>query len=171
MGRKPGADTSKATAASHTPEAIKKNIAARQANVLLKDLIYNQLKDSLLKQDKAGTEYYSKFLDKCLKEAMEDPNGRIGQIILQLIVKENAVEELDKIAEAERNKDVDFMRYKLLKNLFKNQRDFLMDDSMYRKQIAICGRRAGKTFSNARRLAWTCIKPKSPCLYIPLTFS
>ena len=95
MGRKPGADTSKATAASHTPEAIKKNIAARQANVLLKDLIYNQLKDSLLKQDKAGTEYYSKFLDKCLKEAMEDPNGRIGQIILQLIVKENAVEELD----------------------------------------------------------------------------
>lgn len=171
MGRKPGADTSKATAASHTPEAIKKNIAARQTNVLLKDLIYNQLKDSLIKQDKSGIEYYSKFLDKCLKEAMDDPNGRIGQIILQLIVKENAVEELDKIAENERNKDIDFMRYKLLKNLFKEQRDFLMDDTQYRKQIAICGRRAGKTYSNARRLAWTCIKPNSPCLYLNLNFS
>ena len=171
MGRKPGADTSKATAASHTPEAIKKNIAARQANVLLKDLIYNQLKDSLIKQDKSGIEYYSKFLDKCLKEAMDDPNGRIGQIILQLIVKENAVEELDKIAENERNKDIDFMHYKLLKNLFKEQRDFLMDDTQYRKQIAICGRRAGKTYSNARRLAWTCIKPNSPCLYLNLNFS
>ena len=171
MGRKPGADTSKATAASHTPEAIKKNIAARQTNVLLKDLIYNQLKDSLIKQDKSGIEYYSKFLDKCLKEAMDDPNGRIGQIILQLIVKENAVEELDKIAENERNKDIDFMHYKLLKNLFKEQRDFLMDDTQYRKQIAICGRRAGKTYSNARRLAWTCIKPNSPCLYLNLNFS
>lgn len=170
-GRKPGADTSAATEAAHTPEALAKQQASRKANVLLKDLIYNNLKDSLLQQDKSGKEYYTKFLEKALKEAMDDPNSRTGQMVMSLILKENAIEELDKIAENERNKDIDFMRYKLLKNLFKQQRDFLMDDSMYRKQIAICGRRAGKTFSNARRLAWTCIKPKSPCLYINLTFS
>ena len=171
MGRKPGADTTKAVAAGHTPEALAKQSETKRANVLLKDLIYNNLKDSLLQQDKTGKEYYTKFLEKALKEAMDDPNSRTGQMVMSLILKENAIEELDKIAENERNKDIDFMRYKLLKHLFKEQRDFLMDDNMYRKQIAICGRRAGKTFSNARRLAWTCIKPKSPCLYINLTFS
>ena len=170
-GRKPGTDTSKATKASKSPENIKKQIASRKANVLLKDLIYNHLKDSLLQQDKNGMEYYSKFLDKCLTVAMEDPNGRVGQTILNLIAKENAIEELDKIAENERNKDIDFMHYKLLKGLFKEQRDLLQDDDQYRKQIVICGRRAGKTYSNARRLVWTCIKPNSPCLYMNLTFT
>ena len=170
-GRPKGTDTSKATKASKTPEAIKKQNESRKANVLLKDVIYNHLKESLLSQDKSGTEYYSRFLDKCLEEAMKDPNGRVGQTVLGLIAKENAIEELDKIAENERNKDIDFLHYKLLKGLFKEQRDLLMDDTQYRKQIVICGRRAGKTYSNARRLIWTCIKPNSPCLYLNLTFT
>ena len=169
-GNKPGADTSKATAAAHTPQATAKQAASRKANVLMRDVIYNHLRDSLLKQDSKGVEYYTKFLDKCLAEAMKDPGGRVGTIILNMMAKEDAIEELDKIAEAARNKDIDFMHYKLLKGLFKEQRDFLMDDTQYRKQIAICGRRAGKTYSNARRLAWTCIKPNSPCLYINLNF-
>ena len=170
-GRPKGTDTSKATKASKTPEAIKKQNESRKANVLLKDLIYNHLKESLLSQDKSGTEYYSRFLDKCLEEAMKDPNGRVGQTVLGLIAKENAIEELDKIAENERKKDIDFLHYKLLKGLFKEQRDLLMDDTQYRKQIVICGRRAGKTYSNARRLVWTCIKPNSPCLYMNLNFT
>lgn len=170
-GRKPGADTSKATKAAKTPEAIQKQVESRKANVLLKDVIYNHLKESLMKQDKSGTEYYSRFLDKCLDAAMKDPNGRVGQTVLNLIAKENAIEELDKIAENERNKDIDFLHYKLLKGLFKEQRDLLMDDTQHRKQIVICGRRAGKTYSNARRLVWTCIKPNSPCLYMNLNFT
>ena len=139
--------------------------------MLLKDVIYNHLKESLLKQDKSGMEYYSRFLDKALEEAMKDPGGKIGTTVFNLIAKENAIEELDKIAENERNKDVDFLHYKLLKGLFKEQRDLLMDDAQYRKQIVICGRRAGKTYSNARRLVWTCIKPNSPCLYMNLNFT
>lgn len=170
-GRPKGTDTSKATKASKTPEAIAKNVASHKANVLLKDLIYNHLKDSLLAQDKTGQEYYSRFLDKALEEAMKDPGGKIGTIVMNLIAKENAIEELDKIAENERNKDIDFLHYKLLKGLFKEQRDLLMDDTQYRKQIVICGRRAGKTYSNARRLVWTCIKPNSPCLYMNLNFT
>ena len=170
-GRPKGTDTSKATKASKTPEAIKKQNESRKANVLLKDVIYNHLKESLLSQDKSGTEYYSRFLDRCLDVAMKDPNGRVGQTVLGLIAKENAIEELDKIAENERNKDIDFLHYKLLKGLFKEQRDLLMDDTQYRKQIVICGRRAGKTYSNARRLVWTCIKPNSPCLYMNLNFT
>lgn len=139
--------------------------------MLLKDVIYNHLKESLLKQDKSGMEYYSRFLDKALEEAMKDPGGKVGTTVFNLIAKENAIEELDKIAENERNKDVDFLHYKLLKGLFKEQRDLLMDDAQYRKQIVICGRRAGKTYSNARRLVWTCIKPNSPCLYMNLNFT
>ena len=106
-----------------------------------------------------------------MEEAMKDPSGKMGLLVFNLIAKENAIEELDKIAEAERNKDVDFLHYKLLKGLFQEQRNLLMDDSQYRKQIVICGRRAGKTYSNARRLVWTCIKPNSPCLYINLNFT
>lgn len=170
-GRPKGTDTSKATKASKTPEAIKKQNESRKANVLLKDVIYNHLKESLLSQDKSGTEYYSRFLDRCLDVAMKDPNGRVGQTVLGLIAKENAIEELDKIAENERNKDIDFLHYKLLKGLFKEQRDILMDDTQYRKQIVICGRRSGKTYLNARRLVWTCIKPNSPCLYMNLNFT
>lgn len=170
-GRPKGTDTSKATKASKTPEAIAKNVASHRANVLLKDLIYNHLKDSLLAQDKTGQEYYSRFLDKALEEAMKNPGGKIGTIVMNLIAKENAIEELDKIAENERNKDIDFLHYKLLKGLFKEQRDLLLDDTQYRKQIVICGRRAGKTYSNARRLIWTCIKPNSPCLYMNLNFT
>ena len=170
-GRPKGTDTSKATKASKTPEAIKKQNESRKANVLLKDVIYNHLKESLLSQDKSGTEYYSRFLDRCLDVAMKDPNGRVGQTVLGLIAKENAIEELDKIAENERNKDIDFLHYKLLKGLFKEQRDILMDDTQYRKQIVICGRRSGKTYLNARRLVWTCIKPNSPCLYLNLNFT
>lgn len=137
----------------------------------MKDVIYNKLKDALLSQDKNGIEYYSRFLDKAMEEAMKDPSGKMGLVVFNLIAKENAIEELDKIAENERNKDVDFLHYKLLKNLFKEQRDLLMDDAQYRKQIVICGRRAGKTYSNARRLVWTCIKPNSPCLYMNLNFT
>lgn len=170
-GRKPGTDTSKATAASKSPENIKKQVENRKANVLIKDLVYNHLKDALLTQDKKGKEYYAQFLDKALQEALDDPSGRMGQTVFGLLAKENAVEELDRIAENERNKDIDFMHYKLLKGLFKEQRDLLQDDNIYRKQIVICGRRAGKTYSNARRLIWTCIKPNSPCLYINLNFT
>ena len=170
-GRKPGTDTSKATKAAHTPEALKKQSETKKVNVLLKDVIYNKLKESLLAQDKSGMEYYSRFLDKAMDEAMKDPSGKMGLLVFNLIAKENAIEELDKIAEAERNKDVDFLHYKLLKGLFLEQRNLLMDDSQYRKQIVICGRRAGKTYSNARRLVWTCIKPNSPCLYMNLNFT
>lgn len=170
-GRKPGTDTSKATKAAHTPEALKKQSETKKVNVLLKDVIYNKLKESLLAQDKSGIEYYSRFLDKAMDEAMKDPSGKMGLLVFNLIAKENAIEELDKIAEAERNKDVDFLHYKLLKGLFLEQRNLLMDDSQYRKQIVICGRRAGKTYSNARRLVWTCIKPNSPCLYMNLNFT
>ena len=116
-------------------------------------------------------EYYSRFLDKAMDEAMKDPSGKMGLLVFNLIAKENAIEELDKIAENERNKDVDFLHYKLLKGLFKEQRDLLMDDTQYRKQIVICGRRSGKTYQNARRLVWTCIKPNSPCLYMNLNFT
>jgi hypothetical protein len=170
-GRKPGTDTSKATKAAHTPEALKKQSETKKVNVLLKDVIYNKLKESLLAQDKSGIEYYSRFLDKAMDEAMKDPSGKMGLLVFNLIAKENAIEELDKIAETERNKDVDFLHYKLLKGLFKEQRDLLMDDSQYRKQIVICGRRSGKTYQNARRLVWTCIKPNSPCLYMNLNFT
>lgn len=170
-GRKPGTDTSKATKAAHTPEALKKQSETKKANVLLKDVIYNKLKESLLAQDKSGMEYYSRFLDKAMDEAMKDPSGKMGLLVFNLIAKENAIEELDKIAENERNKDVDFLHYKLLKGLFKEQRDLLMDDTQYRKQIVICGRRSGKTYQNARRLVWTCIKPNSPCLYMNLNFT
>ena len=111
----------------------------------------------------------------CTYDTKTYDNGKIvvPSFLLEpiAITKENAIEELDKIAETERNKDVDFLHYKLLKDLFKEQRDLLMDDAQYRKQIVICGRRAGKTYSNARRLVWTCIKPNSPCLYMNLNFT
>ena len=161
----------KATEAAHTPEAIKKREKTKAENRLIRDEIYNSLKQSLLASDgRSKSPFYEQYLNAFLKEAKKNPGGKCGAIIGNVIFQQDLLELLDEQQNKAMARDLDFMRFRSIKRLFKEQRDVVMDVDKRRK-IIFCSRRAGKTDSNSTNLLYTCITPNSPCLYINKTFS
>ena len=159
----------KAIKNAHTPEALAKMAQTRHANALIKNEIYNKLKEDLLAKSKNGKTYYSEYLDKFLAEAKKDPNGRCGQTVAGVIFQQDILQLLDEQQEKEMARDLDFMRYRAIKRLFREQRDVVMDTDKRRK-IIFCSRRAGKTDCNSTNAVCVAITPNSPILYINKTF-
>lgn len=162
---------------SHTPEALAKAKQTRQTNILIKSQIYASLRDLLLKpQGKTKTPLYQEFLNDYVALARKEPEGKAGQTLASVILTPDILTLLDEEQEKRLARDLDFMRYRILKECFYNQLVFLLDHGYGtkhgHKKYALCAsRRAGKTESAARALCLQCTVPDSPCLYVNLTFA
>ena len=153
-----------------TPEAIAKCTASRRANKALKTQIYEELKNDLVKNGKNGS-YYQEFLDKFLNMAKKDPNSRCGQMVASTIFQQDMLNLLDEEHNKEMARDLDFQRYRIAKELFKEQRELLYEINHSRIILACCSRRAGKTDAASACIDYASIIPNSRIIYINLTFT
>lgn len=156
---------------AHTEEAIQKRVESTMANHALKTAVYDNLKSALASQDKKGVAYYSGFIQKFLDIAKRDPNSKCGQIVAQAIFQQDILTLLDEQHEREMAKDRDFMRYRLIKDFFKEQREVILETNHSKRIIACCSRRAGKTDLASGAINYAAIIPESRIIYINLTFT
>ncbi|VVB60786.1 Uncharacterised protein [uncultured archaeon] len=160
----------KATAAAHTPEALKKRSENRAVNRLVKNEIFNNLRESLLKQTGDKT-YYSDFINKFLTDAKQHPAGGCGKLLASAIFSPELLNNLDEASEKEMAKNLDFLRYRIIKECFRQQRDVIIDTERARKITIMCSRRAGKTYTARSLINYVAVNPDSPIFYYNLTFN
>ena len=155
----------------NTPEAHKKSAETKRANALMRNVVYEELKTKLLKEDGKGKAYYQKFLDKFLDTALKYPDSKPGATVAETIFQKELLQMLDEQHEKEMNKDRDFLRYRLIKEFFKEQREVILETNHSKRIIACCSRRAGKTDLASGSIVYASIIPDSRIIYINLTFT
>lgn len=139
-------------------------------NRQIKGEIYDSLRSALVKpRGKSKKSWTDSFIEVMLKEAKENPAGPLGQLISRQLLQDDIISSLDEQTEKLLARDQDFLRYRVLKQLFKEQRDVLLDDKIRRKCLCT-SRRAGKTNTIARLIVYTCVTPNTPCIYIAVKF-
>lgn len=143
----------------------------KQVNKMIKGDIYQALRMALTAPDeKTKHSFMDEFIPSLLKEATKNPSGVIGQLLAKQLMQDDIISSLDAQTEKLLAKDIDFLEYRIFKQLFKEQREVLLDTLIKRKCV-MCSRRAGKTELNVRLLVKACAVPNSPCLYVNLTFA
>lgn len=136
----------------------------------IKGEIYDALRNSLVAPiGKSKKSWADGFIQEMLKEAKNNPNGPLGQLIAKQLLQDDIISSLDEQTEKLLSRDYDFIKYRLLKQLYDKQRDVFLDDFISRK-IVMCSRRAGKTNLAARLLVKYCVEPNIPVLYIHTKF-
>lgn len=138
----------------------------------VKGEIYDALRTALTrpKSSKSKTTWSEAFVNEMLKQAITNPNSPIAQLIAKSILKDDILTELDSNTEKLLSRDRDFLEYRILKQLYKEQAEVLANESD-RRILVNTSRRAGKSSLAARWLVKKCVKPNSNCLYVHLTFS
>jgi hypothetical protein len=159
----------KAIARAHTPEAIQKRVQHASENRLIKAEIYDNLRNALLQKDGEKV-FYAEYIEKFLADAKKDPSGRCGQVLASAIFSPEMLSNLDEAADKAMAKDLDFLRYRIIKNCFAEQREVIYDTETYRKMTLCCSRRAGKSYTAKSLINYISVKPNSPIFYINLTF-
>lgn len=147
------------------------NNELKTMNKMIKGDIYQALRMALTAPDeKTKHSFMDEFIPSLLKEATKNPSGVIGQMLAKQLMQDDIISSLDAQTEKLLAKDIDFLEYRIFKQLFKEQREVLLDSFVKRKCV-MCSRRAGKTELNVRLLVKACVVPNSPCLYVNLTFA
>lgn len=136
----------------------------------IKGEIYDSLRSALIApQGKSKKSWTDIFIQKMLEEAKQNPAGPLGQLISKQLLQDDILSNLDAQTERLLARDQDFLRYRIYKQCYKEQRDVLLDETS--KWILVnTGRRTGKTNLAARWLVKKCATPNSPCFYIHLKF-
>ena len=147
------------------------NNELKEVSKLIKGDIYKVIRQALVTPDeKTKHSLINDFVPAFLKEAVKNPSGPIGQMLAKQLFQDDIISNLDAQTEKLLAKDIDFLEYRIMKQLFRNQREVFLD-TMVRRKCIMCSRRAGKTELNVRLLVDVCATPTSPCLYVNLTFA
>lgn len=149
--------------------AIDKQKETLLLNKAIKNEVYTELKKQLL--DGKANPFYSDFLKAYLNEAKKNPNSRAAQTVADTIFKEEILSLLDEQHEKEMANDREFIRYKLFKQFFKEQREVIYEVNHSKQIIACCSRRAGKTDLASGAIVSSAMTPNSRIIYINLTYS
>lgn len=135
----------------------------------IKGDIYNALRAALTKpQGKSKKSYAQSFIEVMLKEAKQNPNGSVGQLLSRQLLQDDIISKLDAETDKYLARDTDFILFRIMKTLYKEQRDVFLDS--YRKKIIIGSRRIGKTELAARLLLSDMVYPNHHALFISMKF-
>lgn len=154
----------------HTPEARKKAAANGSETIMVKNAIYEHLKQGLL-SSKKGSPFYQQFIDKYLSTALKDINSKPAQTVAGTIFSEKILQMLDEEHAKEMAEAKDFQRYRLIKDFFQQQRDVILETNHQKHILVCCSRRAGKTDMSAAAIVNAALTPNSRIIYINLTFT
>ena len=146
-------------------------VTQNQVTRQIKGDIYSALRSALVapSSSKSKKSWTESFIEQMLSEAKKDPSGPLGQLVAKQIMQEDILSKLDAETDKALAKDVDFLEYRLMKQLYDRQRDVYLDD-MIHKKIIIGSRRIGKTTLATRLMVKDCIRPNRHALFIGLKF-
>ncbi len=131
--------------------------------------IYSALREALTKPTgKSKTSWTQQFITDMLKVAKENPNSPVGQLVARQLMTDDILSKLDAETDKYLARDRDFSLFRIMNTLYKEQRDVFLDK--YRKKIAICSRRVGKTELAARLLLSDMIYPNHHAVFISMKF-
>lgn len=111
-----------------------------------------------------GKPYFKVYLENFFKEALEDPSGRCSQMLSSGIFNDQLWQKLDSEINSAKTVDVDYEKYRILKTLYKQQREIYEDPNRY--LFAICSRRVGKSTLATRLLVADALVPNHNGLYV-----
>ena len=149
-------------------ESIEKQKETRSMNIAIKNGVYEELRQQLA----GGNEvYYSKFIEKYLKEAQKNPNSSAGKKVADIIFQEDILEKLDEQHQKEMAEDVGYTQYKLFKQFFKEQREVLYEINHSKRIAVCCSRRAGKTDLASGAIDIASMIPNTRIIYVNLTYT
>lgn len=150
------------------PDSIKKQKETRATNIAIKNGVYEELRQQLA----GGNEvYYSKFIEKYLKEAQKNPNSSAGKKVADIIFQEDILDKLDAEHKKEMAEDQEFIQYKLFKQFFKEQREVLYEINHSKRIAVCCSRRAGKTDLCSGAINIASMIPNTRIIYVNLTYT
>lgn len=150
------------------PESIQKQKETRAMNIAIKNEIYEELRQQLAGGNKT---YYSDFIEKYLKEAKKSPNSSAGKTVADFIFKQDILDKLDEQHQREMANDLEFIKYKLFKQFFKEQREVLYEVNHSKRIVCCCSRRAGKTDLASGAIDVASMIPNTRIIYINLTYT
>lgn len=164
---------SKAQKASQKPESKAKAVVTTKVNNAIRQelvpLISETVRSALNEPvGENGTPYYKAYVYNFLKDALEDPSGRCSQMLSSGIFNEMLFQKLDKEASAKTAFDAEYERYRILKTLYKEQREIYEDPNRY--LFAICSRRVGKSTLATRLLVADAMFPNHRGLYVNVRY-
>ena len=135
----------------------------------MKSEVYNSLREALTKpQGKSKKSFTQQFITEMLETAKKNPEGPLGQLLSKQLLQEDIISKLDAETDKYLARDIDFIRFRIMNTLYKEQRDVFLDD--YRKKILIGSRRIGKTELAARLLLEDVIYPNHHAVFISMKF-
>lgn len=135
----------------------------------IKGDVYASLREALTKPiGKSKKSFTQDFIDLMLKEAKANPNGPIGTLLARQLLQDDIISKLDAETDKYLSRDQDFIKFRIMNTLYKEQRDVFLDK--YRKKIVICSRRVGKTELAARLLLADMIEPNHHAVFVSMKF-
>lgn len=135
----------------------------------IKGEVYDALREALTKpQGKSKKSFAQSFIKDMLDCAKKNPEGPIGNLLAKQLLQDDILTKLDSETDKYLSRDIDFIKFRIMNTLYKEQRDVFLDN--YRKKIVICSRRVGKTELAARLLLADVIEPNHHAVFIAMKF-
>jgi hypothetical protein len=132
--------------------------------------IQQEIADQLTNPDANGHIWYKDFIENFLTTAKNDPNSRAAGIMANVMFKESLLETLDKKADENQQRNIDFQLYRIRQTLYDRQQE-VFDNDMDKFIMNMSGRRSGKSELNQRLIIKAALKNKdSICLYLNRNF-
>lgn len=135
----------------------------------IKGDVYSALRDALASpQGRSKKSYTQEFIKVMLAEAKKDPNSPLGMLVAKQLMTDDIISKLDAETDKYLARDIDFIKFRIMNTLYKEQRDVFLDS--YRKKIVIGSRRIGKTELAARLLLSDMIYPGHHAVFVAMKF-
>ena len=135
----------------------------------IKGTVYDSLREALTKpQGKAKKSFTQTFIVQMLECAKKNPEGPIGNLLAKQLLQDDILTKLDAETDKYLARDLDFLKFRIMNTLYKEQRDVCLDN--YRKKIIIGSRRIGKTELAARLLLADALYPNHHAVFISMKF-
>lgn len=146
-----------------------KIVSQEHINRAIKGELYDSLRTALVSPVSKNTKksWATAFIEQMLEEAKKNPNGPLGQLVARQIMTEDIISKLDEQTDKALAKDLDFLEYRIMKQLYDKQREVYLDDKIHKK-IIIGSRRIGKTTLASRMAVKECLRPGRHALFIGL---
>lgn len=154
-----------------TAESRKKQGQSHSQNVMIKNIVYEAIKEMLLDETKKGTPRYKQFLDAYIQTAITDPNSQAAGFFADRIIAKDLLTVLDTQHEKELARDLDFTRYRILNQFYDRQREVMQEINHRKRIMCLTSRRTGKSTMAAGIIDLVSVKKESDIIYFNRTFA
>lgn len=154
-----------------TSESHKKAGAKKSRNIRIKNIVGAAIEEMLLDEDNQGTPQFETFIRNYMKSARENPNSQAAQFFAERIIDKNILDVLDSRHDREMAKDLDFLRYRILKQFYDKQREVMLEVNHRKRLYCLTSRRTGKSTMAAGIINLVAIQKDSEVIYYNKTFA